>query len=133
MLNPHDDSTRGERPEIVRLIERLASEGRAWAEAEVALAQAEIIELKAQAIGAARYLALGAAAIIAALLALTQSVINLLGAYLHGPGVAALLVGFILMLVALGFMRAARRSLSWRAESIFFRWFGGGTTPGDAP
>lgn len=120
----HADETREDRPEISRLLERLTAESRGWAEAELVLARLELQELKRQAISAAVYAVLGFAAVFAALAALTQAAIALLAPYVDGPGVAALIVAVVLVLLVVACALALRNALSWRTESIFFRWFG---------
>ena len=133
MLNASDDMQRGDRPDISRLIARLARDSRDWAEAEITLAQVELAELKTRALKAAGLAAMALAALIAAMLALTQATIALLGSYLPGAGIAALAVAIILALATAGCAFAARRALAWRAESIFFRWLGSRPQHGDGP
>lgn len=124
MLKHSDESHEGERPEIRALLERLSADGRDWAEAELTLAKLELGELKRQAIRAIAFALLGLAAAFCMLVAFSQAGIALLAPYVDGTGVAALIVGLVLLLfVAISFL-VMRRSFTWRTESMLFRWFG---------
>jgi hypothetical protein len=80
--------------------------------------------LKGQAIRALTFAILGFAAVFCALVVLSQAGIAFLTPYVDGPGVAALIVGVVLLaLVAISFL-VMRSALSWRTESVFFRWLG---------
>lgn len=124
MLKHSDESHEGERPEIRALLERLTADGREWADAELALARAELGELKRQAIKAIVFALLGFAAVFCTLVVLSQAGIAFLTPYVDGVGVAALIVGVVLLLFVLLSFLVMRRSFTWRTESILFRWFG---------
>ena len=124
MLKHSDQMTEADRPEIRRLLERLSADGRGWAEAEVAMARAELGELKGQAIKAVSFALIGFAAVFAALVALSQAGIAFITPYVDGPGVAALIVGGVLLLLVILSYFVMRSAFSWRTESVFFRWFG---------
>jgi len=133
MLKHADEMQEANRPEIRQLLERLSADGYGWAEAELALARAELSELKGQAIRAVTFAIIGIAAVFSALVVISQAGIFFLTPYVDGPGVAALIVGAVLLvLVATSFLMM-RSAFSWRTESIFFRWFGrrppGGARP----
>jgi uncharacterized membrane protein YqjE len=124
MLKRADEMQPGDRPEIRQLLERLSADGRGWAEAELAMARSELGELKGQAIRAVAFAILGFAAVFSALVVLSQAGIAFLTPYVDSTGVAALIVGVVLLvLVAVSFL-VMRSAFSWRTESIFFRWFG---------
>lgn len=124
MLKQADEMRQPDRPEIRQLIERLTTDGRGWAEAEVAMARAELGELKGQAIRAVTFAVLGLASVFCALVVLSQAGIAFLEPYVDGPGVAALIVGGVLVLLVIVCALVLRSAFSWRTESIFFRWFG---------
>lgn len=124
MLKHSDETQEGTRPDIRHLLERLSADGRGWAEAELALARAEMGELKGQAIKAVTFAILGMAAVFTALVVLSQAGIAFLTPYVDGPGVAALIVGLVLVVLVALCALAMRSAFAWRTESIFFRWFG---------
>jgi uncharacterized membrane protein YqjE len=124
MLNHADEMQEANRPEIKQLLERLSAEGRGWAEAELALAQMELVELKDQAIRAAVFAAVGFASVFTALVVFSQAGIAFLKPHVDGEGFAALIVGLVLLLIVALSGLMIRRAFSWRTESIFFRWFG---------
>jgi len=124
MLKHTDEMQEANRPEIRELIERLSAEGRSWAEAELALARAELGELKGQAIRAVTFAIVGFAAVFCALVVFSQAAIAFLTPYVDGTGVAALIVGFVLLLLVVLSYFVMRSAFSWRTDSIFFRWFG---------
>lgn len=130
MVTHRDESHGSGRPEISALFERLSSDGRDWAEAELALARAELGELRNQAMRAALFAAMGFAAVFCAMSALSQAGIALLTPHVSSEGVAALIVFVALVLLVIASGLALRRSISWRTESIFFRWFGAGASRG---
>ncbi len=124
MLKHADEMRESDRPEIRQLLERLSADGYGWAEAELALARTELNALKGQLIRAVTFAILGFAAVFCALVVLSQAGILFLTPYVDGPGVAALIVGAVLLvLVAVSFL-VMKTAFSWRTESIFFRWFG---------
>lgn len=123
MLKHADEMQEVDRPEIRQLLEQLSADGRGWAEAELALARAELRELKAQAIKALTFAILGLAAVFCALVVLSQAAIQFLTPHVGGPGVAALTAGGGLLVLVVVFFLAARSAFSWRTESIFFGWF----------
>ncbi len=124
MLNHADEMQEANRPEIRQLLERLSAEGRGWAEAELALARIELGELKGQAIRAAVFAAIGLASVFSALVVFSQAGIAFLTPHVDGEGVAALIVGVVLLLIVAICGLMVRRVFSWRTESVFFRWFG---------
>lgn len=133
MLKPNDQMTEADRPEIRRLLQRLSAEVRGWAEAEVAMARAELGELKGQAIKVVSFAVIGFAAVFAALVALPQAGIAFIMPYVSGPGVAALIVGGVLLLLVILSFVVMRSAFSWRTESVFFRWFGRPPAGGQKP
>ena len=124
MLKHADEMHEANRPEIRHLLERFSADGRGWAEAELAMARAELGELKGQAIRAAVFAILGFAAVFCALVVLSQAAIAFLLPYVDGPGVAALIVGCALLVLVVAALLMMRSAFSWRTESVFFRWFG---------
>ena len=124
MLNRSNDVDAGDRPDIGRLLERLARESRDWAEAEMTLARLELTELKLQALRAAGFAAIGFAFALCALLALTEAAIDALSRLVATPSAAALMVAVILALAAIACGLGARRTVAWRSESLFLRWLG---------
>lgn len=124
MLKHTDEMQEANRPEIRKLIDRLSAEGRGWAEAEVALARAELGELRGKAVRAAVFALIGFAAAFSTLVVLSQAGIVFLTPHVDGPGVAALIVGGVLLILALGCFLVIRSAFSWRTDSVFFRWFG---------
>ncbi len=130
MLKHTDEMQEANRPEISELIERLSAEGRSWAEAELALARAELGELKGQAIRAVTFAIVGFAAVFCALVVFSQAAIAFLTPHVDGPGVAALVVGGVLLLLVVLSYLVMRSAFSWRTDSIFFRWFGRNPTGG---
>lgn len=124
MLKHTDEMQDADRPEIRDLIERLSAEGRSWAEAELSLARAELGELKGQAIRAVTFAIIGFAAVFSALVVFSQAAIAFLTPHVDGTGVAALIVGGVLLVLVVISFQVMRSALSWRTDSIFFRWFG---------
>lgn len=124
MLKHSNDSEAGDRPDIARLLERLTREGRDWAEAEAALARLELSALKAQMVRTAVLAGGAATAVLCMMLALTQALIAALSGVITIAGGAAVVVAVLFAAIAAVFAVAARRTLNWRTESIFFRWFG---------
>lgn len=124
MLKHSDEIAETDRPEIRLLLERLSADGRGWAEAELAMARAELSELKGQAVKAVSFAIIGFASLFAALVALSQAGIAFLTPHVDGPGVAALIVGGALLLLVIISFLVMRGAFSWRTESVFFRWFG---------
>lgn len=124
MLKHSDEAQQGERPEIRALFERLSADGRSWAEAELELAKVEIGELKRQAVKALVLAVLALAAVFCSLVVLCQAGIALLTPHVGSAGLAALILGGVLMMAIVLLLLGMRRALSWRTESIFFRWFG---------
>jgi uncharacterized membrane protein YqjE len=129
MLKQPDEMQQANRPEIRQVLDRLSADGYGWAEAELAMARAELSELKNKAIRAAVFAILGFAAVFCALVVFSQAGIAFLTPHVDGAGVAALIVGgVLLLLVAVSFF-VMRSAFAWRTESIFFRWLG--RRPGD--
>lgn len=124
MLKHAHESEENDRPDFNRLIDTLLKESRGWAEAEVALARIELAELKAGIIKAALLAGLGFAAGLGAIFALSQAAIVLLAPHAGGAGMAAAAVAVFFALAAVAAVLALRSALSWRRESIFFRWLG---------
>jgi hypothetical protein len=124
MLKHTDEMHEAHRPEIRQLLERLSADGRGWAEAELAMARAELVELKGQAIRLVICAIIGFAAAFATLVVLSQAGIAFLTPHVDGPGVAGLIVGGVLLLVGFVSYLVMRRAFSWRTESVFLRWFG---------
>ena len=124
MLKHSDDSEVGERADIGSLLQRLAQEGRDWAEAEAALARIEIAELKKRVVKTAVLAGLAGGAVLCMMLALTQALITSLSGMITSVGGAALVVAGLFAVIAAVFLVAARRAVVWRTESIFFRWLG---------
>ena len=133
MLKHADEMQETPRPDIRHLFERLSAETRDWAEAEIVLARAELNALKRQAIRAAIFAALAFAAVFCALWAFSLAGIVFLAPHVDGPGVAALLVGCVLLVILALSVLAVRNAISWHTESVFFRWLGrrppGGARP----
>ncbi|WP_421696062.1 phage holin family protein [Aestuariivirga sp.] len=130
MLNQADAPHDSGRPGISELFERLGADGRDWAEAELALARAELGELKSQAMRAAVFASIAFAATFCAMVALTQAGIAVLTPLLGSEALAALIVGIVLVLLVIASAFSLMRCFSWRTESIFFRWFGGPSSHG---
>ena len=124
MLKHADERHDRRRPEISELLERLTGDSRSWIEAELALARVEMNELKAQAVRAAAFAVIGFAAVLCALLALSQAGIALLAPYVGGAGIAALVVCGLFVVLVIASVLGLRGVFSWQTESIFFRWFG---------
>lgn len=123
MLKSATDAETAPRPEIAKLVERLQSDGRRWAKAEFQLAEAEMAELKGKAIRVVSFAIVGFAAIFCALVVFSQAGIAFLTPYVGSAGIAALIVGGVLLLVVVLSVLIIRSAFSWRTESIFFRWF----------
>lgn len=123
MLKSATDAESAPRPEITKLVERLQSDGRRWAKAEFQLAETELAELKGKAIRVVSFAILGFAAIFCALVVFSQAGIAFLTPYVESVGIAALIVGGILLLLVVLSILMIRSAFSWRTESIFFRWF----------
>jgi hypothetical protein len=124
MLKHTDEMQDAHRPEIRELLERLSADGRGWAEAEIAMARAELGELKGQAIRAVSFAIIGFAAVFATIVVLSQAGIAFLTPLAGGASAAALIVGGVLLLIVIASCLVIRSAFSWRTESIFFRWFG---------
>lgn len=133
MLKHTDEMEDGSRPEIRQLLEQLSADGRDWAEAEVEMARTELGELKGQAIKAASFAIIGFAAVFCALVVFSQAAVAFLTPYVDGPGVAALIVGGVLLVLVVMSFLVMRSAFSWRTESIFFRWFGRRSPHGSRP
>lgn len=112
MLKPPDESAEGERPELGRLVDRLAQDAREWAAAEMALARLELAALKAQAIRAALFAGVALAALLTFFIAMTQAAIALLAPHAGGEGVAALVVAVLLGCVFAAASRGGARASS---------------------
>jgi hypothetical protein len=124
MLKKADETQQANRPEIRQVLDRLSADGHGWAEAELAMARAELSELKGKAILAASFAIVGFAAVFSALVVLSEAAIAFLTPHVDGPGVAALIVGGVLLLLVVISVLVMRRAFAWRTESIFFRWLG---------
>lgn len=133
MLKHTDEMQEANRPEIRELIDRLSADGRGWAEAEIALARAELGELKGKALRAAVFALIGFAAAFSTLVVLSQAGIVFLAPYVDGPGVAALIAGAVLLVLTATCFLVIRNAISWRTDSIFFRWFGSRPPGGPGP
>lgn len=125
----HDRETGSERdgasaPGLAVLIERFAKEGRGWAEAEVTLARVELSELRAQLLRALLLAVTAAAALLCAMIAFSQAGIAYVATLVDSTAAAALIIACVFALVAVAVVILLRRTVTWRAESIFFRWFG---------
>lgn len=131
MQNHGDHIAAGKRPDFGQLFERLTTQGREWAEAEVSLARLELAELKSQALKAAGLAAIALGALICVMIALMQAGIAALLPHVPAPGLAGLIVAIVFALIAAGCGIAAWTAVSWRTESVFFRWLG--SHPHDAP
>jgi hypothetical protein len=59
----------------------------------------------------------------------SQAGIAFLTPHVDGAGVAALIVGGVLLLLVAVCVFVMRSAFAWRTESIFFRWLG--RRPGD--
>lgn len=130
MLKHADEMQESTRPDIRQLLERLTADGRGWAEAEFALARTELNALKAQAIRAASFAVIGIASVFCALAAFSQAGIAFLTPHVDSAGVAALIVGSVFLVLVAGSALLIRNALSWRTQSVFFRWFGGRSSGG---
>lgn len=123
MLDHAADTDGRARPDLSDLIERLSRDGKRWAAAELAMARIEISGLKRQVARALGFAVLGFAAVLCALVALSQAGIAFLTPVFESAGVAALLVAASLMALAVVSYLGIRAALQWEAESIFFRCF----------
>lgn len=124
MLKPTDEMQDSPRLKIRELLERVSTDGRSWAEAEVTMARAELGELKDHVVRVLSFAVIALAAVFAALVVLSQAGIAFLTPHVDGPGVAALIVGVLLLALVVICFLVIRSGFSWRTESIFFRWFG---------
>lgn len=122
MLKSAMEAETSTRPEIIKLIDRLQSDGRRWAMAESELAKIEMDELKNKAIRVVSFAIVSIAAIFCALAAFTQAGIAFLTPYVDSFGLAALIIGGILVMLVVASILVIRSTLTWRAESIVFRW-----------
>ncbi|MFN4140852.1 phage holin family protein [Aestuariivirga sp.] len=123
MLKQREETREVDRADIGALLQRLAADGRNWAEAEVTLARTELGELKAQAIRAVAFAMLGFAAGFCFLVVLSQAGIAFLAPLVGNTGVAALIVSAVLLALVGACFMVLRSAIAWRTESIFFRWF----------
>jgi hypothetical protein len=123
MLKYSHASTTPEPPDISELFERLSREGRGWAEAEVRLARAELGAFKGQAIRIVICGVLAFALTFCALFVLSQAAVAFLAPYVDSVGVASLIVGFALIVLVAISLFLMRSALSFRADSVFLRWF----------
>ena len=115
-------------PPIATLLHELAGGSRDWAEAELALTRAEFADLRQRSVSALYY-GLGVAfALLCAVFVLAQAGVAALAPYLGGVAGAGLAIGVALLVIAGVCALAMRRLLSWRAESLAFRWL---TSPPD--
>ena len=115
-------------PPIATLLGGLAGDTREWAEAELALTRAEFADLRRRGVSALYY-GLGVAfALLCAVFVLAQAGVAALAPYLGGVAGAGLAIGVVLLAIAGVCAMAMRRLLSWRAESLAFRWL---TSPPD--
>jgi putative superfamily III holin-X len=111
------------RPEISSLLQQLAGDGVRWANAELALARAELLVLRRRSIAAAIFAAVAIAALLAALIILSQAGVAAMARYLGSDIAAGLAVAASLLALAALCALAARRMFSWKGESAIFRWF----------
>lgn len=124
MLKQADEMQQASRPEIRKVLDRLSADAHGWAEAEFAMARAELSELKGKAIRVAIFGVIGFAAVFSALVVLSQAGIAFLAPHVDGPGIAALIVGGVLILIVAVSFLVMRSAFAWRTESMFFRWLG---------
>jgi hypothetical protein len=99
----------------------------------MALAQSELGALKGKAVRVLVSAVIGFAAVFSALVALSQAGIAFLAPHVGGAGVAALIIGGLLLLVAAACGLTIRSAMSWRTDSVVFRWFGNRPPDGRAP
>jgi uncharacterized membrane protein YqjE len=125
MLNSATGSPETPRPELTELFHRISDDGQQWAKAEVELAKVELGELKNQAIKAVIFAVVGFAATFCALVVLSQAGIAFLAPYVDSTGVAALIIGGVLLLLVVFSFVVMRNAFSWKTESVFFRWLTG--------
>lgn len=118
-----DERQEEDRPDIRRLLDQLVMDSRAWADAELRLAQVELAALKRQAFTLLGCAALAAGAVICVLITLSQAGVAALRPYTGEPA-AQLVVCLAFALVSAAALLAARRNFNWRTESLFFRWLG---------
>lgn len=128
MLKTASEAETVTRPDIAELIQRLSDDSRRWAEAELRLARIELRDLRNNAVRAVAFAIVAFAAAFCALVVLSQAAVVFLAPVVGGYGWAAMVVaGVLLVIVAISVM-VLRSSMSWKADSLFFRWFSSHST-----
>jgi uncharacterized membrane protein YqjE len=110
------------RPEIATLLHQLAGDGMRWADAELALARAELGDLRRRCIAAAIFAGAAITALLCALIILAQAAAAAIAPYLGSDTLAGLAIGVSLLVLAAICAMAMNRMFKWRAESLLFRW-----------
>ncbi len=116
------------RPAIGPLVRQFAGDSVRWADAELALARAELHDLGRRSISAMIFAAIGLAALLAAIITLAEAGVAAAAGYLGSDIAAGFAVATALLVFAAFCVMAMRRMFSWQAESVIFRWVFG---PGD--
>lgn len=115
------------KPAFPELFKELASDGKRWLEAELALTKAEAgVRLRGYAAGlAVAFVALSL--FIAALVVLAQACVSALLPYVSGPVIAGLAVGLSLLLIVAILALLAKSLLvsKMRPIGMVFRWLAG--------
>lgn len=112
-------------PDIRRLIDRLVEDARAWAGAELAVADIALREIKVRALRLAAWCGVAGAAFLCVLITLSQALVTLLRPFAGEAG-AALLLSLGFALAGAGALVVAGRQMRG-SGSLLRRWLGPGS------
>ncbi|MGQ0485328.1 MAG: phage holin family protein [Hyphomicrobiales bacterium] len=113
------------RPAIGPLVRQFAGDSVRWADAELALARAELHVLGRRLSTAVIFAAAGLAALLAAIITLAEAGVAAAAVYLGSDIVAGLAVAAALLGFAAFCVMAMRRMFTWGTDSVIFRWITG--------
>lgn len=114
------------RKSIVTLVLELLNDIRQWAEAELTLARTELDDLRQRLILVAILAVVAVVILLTAVIVLAQTGVAALAIYLGSEVYAGLAMGVVLIALAGICLLAMRRQLSWKADSVLFRWLAQG-------
>lgn len=112
---------------LPQLAQQLIDDGAGWARAELVLARAEAVQSVKRVVASAIAAAVAGVVALTAAVILAQALVAALSRYLHGPALAGLAVGVLLLCAAAISALMARRLLArqTRPASLLFKWLAG--------
>ena len=112
---------------LPQLAQQLIDDGAGWARAELVLVRAEALHSLKRVVAAAIAAAVAGVVALTAAIILAQALVAALSHYLHGPALAGLAVGILLLGAAAISALLGRRLLArqTRPASVLFKWLAG--------